>query len=158
MKTMKKFIGPLLLVSMGQLVSGAAIASARYVYENEGISYPYVTEVTGENYTFEFERNPGKEGGRLKASLHVLSSVYGDDSIDREYSEVFMKEGAKCYVFEARFYSYRTCFLPNDYSPDKKDRFWGFVSRLPNAMWFLTRNGIPAALVLGGVVWAFRRR
>lgn len=152
MQSLKGFLPPLLLVF------GAATASQNYVYENEGVSYPYVTDSTGENYTFEFEKNPGKEGGRLKASLHVLQSVYGDDSIDRQYSEVFMKEGAKCYVFEARYYSYRTCFLPNDYSPDKKERFWGFVSRLPNSMWFLTRNGIPAVLVLGGVIWMFRKR
>lgn len=152
MKSLQGLLLPLLLLF------GAASASQSYVYENDGVTYPYVTDSTGDNYTFEFEKNPGKEGGRLKAALHVLRSVYGDDSIVPKYSEVFMKEGAKCYVFEARFYSYRACFLPNDYSPEKKDRFWGFVSQLPNAMWFLTRNGIPAVLIVAGVVWWFRKR
>jgi hypothetical protein len=149
----------MMVVAGALLIMAASAAAARsFVYESGGISYPYTTEPTGENFTFEFEKNPGKEGGRLKASLHVLRSLYGDDTIASEYGEVFMKEGAKCYVFEARFYSYRACFLPNDYSPDKKDRFWGFVSRLPNSMWFLTRNGIPALLILGGAYWMFRKR
>lgn len=146
------------LVSVLLLGMGAATAMQHRVYESGGVAYPYTTESTGDNYTFEFARNPGKEGGQLSAVLHVMKDLYQDDTIDREYSEVFMKEGAKCYVFDARFYSYRACFLPNDYSPDKKDRFWGFVTRLPNSNWFLTRHGLPAALILGAVVWLFRRK
>jgi hypothetical protein len=129
----------------------------QYSYKVDGKRYPYAVESTGENYTFEFETNPGREGGQLKAALHVMGSIYGDTSIANKYSEVFPKEGAKCYVFEAAYYSYRACFLPNDYSPDKKNRFWGFVSRLPNAMWFVTRQIIPAVLILTVVIWIFRR-
>lgn len=142
------------------LCLGAPLCPAgdNYVYENEGVAYPYAVESTGDNYTFEFAKNPGREGGRLKAALHVLRSIYADGSIEPGYSEVFMKEGAKCYVFEARFYSYRACFLPNDYAPDRRDRFWGFVSRLPNAFWFLTRQALPAALVLAGAFLVFRTR
>ena len=140
------------------LMAATAPASQRYVYESGGVSYAYSTDSTGDNHTFEFEQNPGKEGGRLQAVRHVMASVYDDGTIDREYSEVFMKEGAKCYVFEARFYTYRGCFLPNDYSPEKRDRFWGFVSRLPNSRWFLTRQVLPVLLVLGGMYLAFRKR
>jgi hypothetical protein len=146
-----------MLIGVFLLAAATAAAAGTHVFESGGVAYPYSTESTGDNYTFEFEKNPGPEGGRLKAAQHVLRSIYGDDTVESRYSEVFMKEGAKCYVFEARFYTYRTCFLPNDYSPDKQDRFWGFVARLPNSMWFLTRNGIPAALILAGVIWAFRK-
>ena len=140
------------------LGSGQGSAEQRHVYDNEGTAYPYAVDSTGDNYTFEFEKNPGREGGRLKAARHVMRSVYGDGSIAEKYSEVFMKEGATCYVFEATFYSYRTCFLPNDYSPEKRNRFWGFVSRLPNSMWFLTRNGLPALLLAGGAFLALRSK
>lgn len=159
MKT-KTNLGASLLVLLGlaQILPATALAEQRHVYEHEGKAYPYVADSTGDNYTFEFAINPGREGGRLKAVQHVLRSVYGDGSVDSQYSEVFMKEGAKCYVFEATFYSYRACFLPNDYSPDKKDRFWGFVSRLPNANWFLTRNILPALLVAGGAFLGFRAK
>ncbi|MGZ8217276.1 hypothetical protein [Methylomagnum sp.] len=146
------------LIGLAQIAPGTGLADQGHVYENEGKRYPYVVDSTGDNYTFEFETNPGREGGRLKALGHVFRSAYGDDSVAPQYSEVFMKEGAKCYVFEATFYSYRGCFLPNDYSPDKRDRFWGFVSRLPNAMWFLTRNILPAVLVVGGLFLVFRAK
>lgn len=156
----KKTSLPRLTVAAAALLLGAGTCPAeqKYVYEHEGVAYPYAVNSTGDNYTFEFEKNPGREGGRLKAALHVFRSIYGDDSIAPGYSEVFMKEGAKCYVFDATFYTYRTCFLPNDYSPDRKDRFWGFASRLPNSLWFLTRNGLPAALLIGGAFLAFRSK
>jgi hypothetical protein len=120
-----------------------------FQYQNDGESYPYSVKQTGDNYTFEFEKNPGKEGKKLKAAAHVLQSVYGDASINPTYSETFMKENAQCFVFDANFYSYRACFLPNDYSPVNRDRFWGFVTQLPNAMWLVTRNLLPALLGLG---------
>jgi hypothetical protein len=60
-----------------------------------------------------------------------------------------MKETALCFVFDGTFYSYRACFLPNDYSPANRDRFWGFTTRLPNALWLVTRNLLPALLAIG---------
>ncbi len=127
----------------------AAEGAGEFVYPSEGVDYPYSVKQTGENYTFEFSKNPGAEGRKLKAALHVLQSVYGDSSINPSYSETFMKETALCFVFDGTFYSYRACFLPNDYSPANRDRFWGFVTQLPNALWLITRNLLPALLVLG---------
>jgi hypothetical protein len=150
------FLSVLALLALAE--APRAAAESRYVHEHEGVSYPYLVDTTGENHTFEFEKNPGREGGRLRALGHVFRSVYGDDTVESNYSQVFPKEGAKCYVFEARFYTYRGCFLPNDYSPDKPDRFWGFVTRLPNFSWFLTRQILPAALLLGGIAWWWRKR
>jgi hypothetical protein len=91
--------------------------------------------------------NPHRK--RDKAAVHVLHSVYEDASISPTYSETFMKESAQCFVFDANFYSYRACFLPNDYSPGNRDRFWGFMTQLPNAMWLITRNLLPALLGIG---------
>lgn len=154
MKTIKTGAGALALI----LAAANATAAQSHVYESGGVSYPYTTEETGENHTFEFKNNPGKEGSRLRAALHVFRMVYGDDSIEQKYSQVYLKEGATCYVFDGRYYTYRTCFLPNDYSPDKQDRFWGFVSRLPNFMWFVTRQGLPALMLAGAAFYFLRRR
>ena len=127
----------------------AAEGAGQFIYHNEGENYPYSVKQTGDNYTFEFEKTPGVEGRKLKATLHVLQSVYDDPSINPTYSETFMKETALCFVFDGTFYSYRACFLPNDYSPNHRDRFWGFVTQLPNALWLITRNLLPALLVFG---------
>jgi hypothetical protein len=121
----------------------------QFTYHNEGIDYPYSVKQTGESYTYEFAKPPGLEGRKLKAVLHVLKSVYEDSSIKSEYSETFMKETALCFVFDGTFHSYRACFLPNDYSPGNRDRFWGFVTQLPNATWMITYNLLPALLVIG---------
>ncbi len=140
---------PLLLLAIALHAGIAAADTGRFVYPHKGESYPYSIKQTGENYTFEFEKNPGVEGRKLRAALHVLHSAYGDDSINPSYSETFMKEGATCFVFAGSFYTYRACFLPNDYSPGNANRFWGFVSRLPNAMWIITRNLLPLAVAIG---------
>ncbi len=137
----------LLIFAIAYHVLGAAEGTGEFVYQNDGEDYPYSVKQTGENYTFEFGKNPRVEGRKLKAALHVLQSVYGDSSINPSYSETFMKETALCFVFDGTFYSYRACFLPNDYSPANRDRFWGFVTQLPNALWLITRNLLPALLV-----------
>lgn len=142
----------LLLIFAGLCLSPAfAESTGTFTYQNAGESYSYSVRQTGDNYTYEFDKNPGKEGRKIQAVLHVLLSVYGDDSINPSYSETFMKETALCFVFDGSFHSYRACFLPNDYSPANKDRFWGFVSRLPNAKWLIVYNLLPALAVFGGV-------
>ncbi|MFM8332766.1 MAG: hypothetical protein ACKN9T_13860 [Candidatus Methylumidiphilus sp.] len=129
-----------------------------FSYLRDGQNYPYSVKQTGENYTFEFEKTPG-EGKKIPAAVHVLASVYGDDSINPSYSETFMKETALCFVFDGTWYSYRACFLPNDYSPGKRERFWGFVSQLPNAKWLITRNLLPVVLAFGLLFFVpWRRR
>jgi hypothetical protein len=137
--------------------AGNCPAADRYVYEYKGEKYPYSVEQTGENYTFEFEGNPGSESGKRRATLHVFQSVYGDYSIRPAYADAYMKEGATCFVFDASLYSYRACFLPNDFSTVNHP-FWGFVSRLPSGMWFLTRQAIPAALGLGLLAFLLGKR
>lgn len=139
----------LLVLSLARPGAGIAGNTGDFIYQNDGESYPYSVKQTGENYTYEFPVNPGTEGKKLKAALHVLQSVYGDSSINPSYSETFMKETALCFVFDGRFYAYRVCFLPNDYSPGNKNRFWGFTSRLPNALWLITYNLLPALLAIG---------
>lgn len=136
-------------------LSGPCPAGENYVYEYKGEKYPYSVESTGDNHTFEFEKNPGPESGRRRAALHVFQSVYGDYSIKPAYVDAFMKEGATCFVFDASLYSYRVCFLPNDFSI-VNHQFWGFVSRLPNSMWFLTRQVLPGLLGVGLLAFFFR--
>ena len=133
-------------------------AAAEFVYEFNGEKYPYTVTPSGDNHTFEFLRNPGSESARLKAALHVFKNVYDDDTIASEYSKFFMKETARCFAFDARFYTYRVCIIPNDYAPDHKDRFWGFVNRLPDTGWFVTRNLLPACLVAVILFFVFRQR
>jgi len=131
-------------------------AGENHVYEYQGQRYPYTVEQTGENHTFEFERNPGPESGRRRAAMHVFQSVYGDYSIKPGYVDAFMKEGAMCFVFDGDLYSYRACFLPNDFSV-ARHQFWGFVSRVPNVKWFLTRQIGPGLLGLGLLFWGVGR-
>jgi len=128
---------------------GNAEGAGTFNYLGDGENYAYSVKQTGDSYTFEFEKNPGAEGKKLKAAVHVLHSVYGDDSVNPRYSETFMKETALCFVFDGTFHSYRACFLPNDYSPGNRDRFWGFVTQLPNALWLITWNLLPALLAIG---------
>lgn len=147
-------LGSLAVLISLPLLSSAAPAG--FVYEYRGEKYPYTVAESGDNHTFDFSRNPGREPERLKVSLHVLETVYDDDTIATQYSEFFMKENARCFAFGSRFYTYRVCILPNDYSPDKKDRFWGFVNRLPNVWWFVTRNLLPIGLLAVILYFAFR--
>lgn len=119
-----------------------------YRYESAGQIYGYSVVETGDNFTFDFERSPGLENSRIRAVGHVFRSVYDDDSVTPSFSEAFMKEGANCFMFDARFYTYKTCFLPNDSKSERRNRFWGYVSRLPNFWWFLTRNILPGVALL----------
>ncbi len=138
--------------------SGHGAITGNFEYKIDKRSIPYSVKQTGDNYTFEFADNPGKVDEKLKAAVHVLQSIYDDKSINPIYSETFMKESAQCFVFEANFYSYRSCFLPNDYSPGNHDRFWGFVTQLPNAAWLISRNLLPALLGIGLFFYLFRTK
>lgn len=134
----------------------AALETHRYVAD--GQTYTYSVQPTGENYTFDFDQNPGSESRQLRAVGAVFKTVYADESIAPLYHQAFMKEGARCFAFAAHFYTYTACFLPNDYAPEQRERFWGFVSRLPNAAWLITRNLLPALLVLGVFFVSLRKR
>lgn len=147
-----------LLLASALLLPAAATAQSSHSYQNGGESFTYTLARTGENFSFEFARNPGRQEERLKAAVHVLRTAYDDASISPRHSSFFTKEGAKCFVFESSFYSYTTCFLPNDYSPGNEDRFWGFVTQVPNGMWLVTRNLLPALLLLGGFAFFMLRK
>jgi len=155
-----KTLLPLLLtlLTIAGHSAAAADGGGHFIYRNGGVDYPYTVKQTGDNYTFEFAKNPGGEGRKLQAAVDVLQSVYGDTSLNPAYSETFMKETALCFVFDGTFYSYRACFLPNDYSPANRDRFWGFVTQLPNALWLITRNLLPALLAFGLFFFALRKK
>ena len=133
-----------------------AATGATHHFTADGQTYAYTTQPTGENFTFEFDRNPGSEKRQIRAAGAVFRTVYGDDSIALAAHETFMKEGARCFVFAARFHAYTACFLPNDYAPGQRDRFWGFVTRVPNAAWLITRNLLPALLALGAFFYSLR--
>lgn len=146
---------PLMVLALYGNSIGLAEETGNFQWQLNGSNSTYSVKQTGENYTFEFANNPGNLFNKLQASLAVLKTVYGDSSINSTYSETFMKETAQCFVFDANFYSYRACFLPNDYSPGNRDRFWGFVTQLPNAMWLITRNLVPALLGFGLFFYCF---
>lgn len=148
----------LCILLLAGFTSVVGAAEGGYTYRSGDQGFPYTVTSTGENYSFEFTRNPGSQEERLKAALHVLQTVYDDESIPSRHSHFFTKEGAKCFVFEATFYSYNSCFLPNDYSPGNENRFWGFVTQVPNGLWLVTRNLLPALLVLGGFLFLMLRK
>jgi hypothetical protein len=147
-----------LLICLLSVAPLQAVADTLYTYEADDKSYPYTVVESGDNFTFEFKKDIPRESGRLKAAAHIFRSIYGDDSVSPQYSEFFMKETARCFAFDGRFYTYRICFLPNDYSPEKKERFWGFTNRLPNSLWFLTRNILPLALFGAVLYFLFREK
>lgn len=137
-----------------------AVGAGTYTYHAKQGDYAYSVSKTGENFSFEFDRTPGSQSEKLKAAVNVMASVYDEDALNPRQDGFFMKETAKCFVFDSAWHTYTACFLPNEYSaPEKKDRFWGFVYRVPNGMWLITRNLLPA-LALLGLSWFFlgRRR
>jgi len=124
-------------------------AKNEFIYEHQGEVYRYFVSETGENYTFTFDKNPGDISEKLKAGYHVLQSVYDDPTIETKHSQGYIKERARCFVFDSTFYTYTACFLPNEFSPNNRDRFWGFVTRIPNWKWLVTRNLLPAVMAFG---------
>jgi hypothetical protein len=136
---------------------GHAEGGGQYTYQGKGGAYAYSVKKTGDNYSFEFERNPGGQSEKLKAAVNVMASVYQEESVNPRQDGFFMKESAKCFVFDSAWHTYTACFLPNEYSPGNEERFWGFVYRVPNGRWLVTRNLIPALMFLG-LSWFFLRR
>lgn len=118
--------------------------TTEYIFKDSGQSYPYSVLPTGENFTFKFTKNPEDKVTQLKAGRYVLLSIYQDSSINESYTDSYIKERARCFVFDSRFYTYSLCFLPNDFDIKNKDRFWGYTSQVPNWKWLLTRFLLPA--------------
>lgn len=152
------FLCPLIFLWAVNYCPEARAAVNEFVYEHQGEVYRYSVTETGENYTFTFDNNPGEMSEKLKAGYYVLQSVYDDPSIKTKYSQAYIKERARCFVFDSTFYTYTACFLPNEFSPKNRDRFWGFVTQIPNWKWLVTRNLLPAALAFGLVFYISTKR
>ncbi|BCG65282.1 MAG: hypothetical protein methR_P3108 [Methyloprofundus sp.] len=99
-----------------------------FTFARAGANYQYTVVQTGENYTFKFAQPVNDSVVKLQAGYHVLQSIYQDSSINKQYTEAYIRERARCYVFDSRFYTYSLCFLPNDFNIKYKDRFWGFTT------------------------------
>ncbi len=126
-----------------------AAGEIHYAYRTDHASYQYTVAQTGENYTFKFDRSPGDISQKLAAGYQVLRTVYRDDSINRRYSDHYIRERARCYTFDSRFHTYSLCFLPNDFNRDESERFWGFVTQMPNWKWLATRILLPVLAGFG---------
>ncbi len=150
------FFYSILFVLGSTYYSVLSAKNSEFTFVSEEGSYQYSIVQTGDNYTFKFERNPGE--GKLNAGYHVLQSVYKDGTINKKYSESYIRERARCYVFDSRFHTYSLCFLPNDFNKKQKDRFWGFVTQVPNWKWLLTRFFLPVALLYALLFYGVRRR
>ena len=128
--------------------------NSEFSFTNNGQRYDYSVVPTGENYTFKFSQNPVDPVLKIKAGREVLLSVYQDESIQKNYTESYIKERARCFVFDSSFYTYSLCLLPNDFDKKNQDRFWGFVTQVPNWKWLVTRFLLPA--LLGFAIFIYR--
>ena len=129
-----------------------------YVFNDDGQSYQYSVVQTGENYTFKFNKSPQDRVTKIAAGRHVLLSTYKDLSIYENYTESYIKERARCFVFDSHFYTYSLCLLPNDFDRKNQDRFWGFVTQVPNWKWLVTRFLIPVLLAFALFFYIGRRQ
>lgn len=132
--------------------------NTEYTFNDSEQSYQYTVIQTGENYTFKFDKNPEDRVKKLKAGRHVLLSIYEDSSINQTYTVSYIKERARCFVFDSRFYTYSLCFLPNDFDTKNKDRFWGFATQVPNWKWLVTRFLLPVLLAFALFFYIGRRQ
>lgn len=142
---MKLFL--LFVLILGSTYSSVTNAkNTEFVFQTAEESFHYSVIQTGENYTFKFKTNPNGNTEKLNAGYHVLQSIYKDNSINKKHTESYIRERARCFMFDSHFYTYSLCFLPNDFNKQKKDRFWGFVTQVPNGKWLLTRILLPVLL------------
>ncbi len=149
-----------LLYCMLFLVINSATGAQKTEFESimDDTLFQYSVVQTGENYTFKFKKSPVDNIQKIKAGYHVLQSVYQDSSINPEYSERYIRERARCYMFDSHFYTYTLCMLPNEYSEKNKNRYWGFVTQLPNWKWLITRILLPVLLTFGFFFWVSRQK
>lgn len=120
--------------------------------------FQYSVIQAGDNFNFKFSKNIINESTKLKAGRQVMSSIYQDNSINKTYSEGYIKERARCYVFDSRFHTYTLCFLPNEFSAKTNDRLWGFITQVPNWKWLLTRFLFPVLFAYALFFYVSRRK
>ena len=128
-----------------------------YTVKSGGKSYQYSVTKTGDNFTFKFATSPEDPVTKLIAGRHVLLSIYKDSSIQKTYTEDYLRERARCFVFDSHFYTYTLCFLPNDFDIKNNDRFWGFVTQVPNWKWLVSRVLVPVLFAFGVFFYAGNR-
>ncbi|HHJ38844.1 MAG: hypothetical protein AXA67_00295 [Methylothermaceae bacteria B42] len=117
--------------------------------------YAYVIKETGVNRSFAFEQNIEDAQLRKQAGLHVLRTVYDDFTIEPDFSKAYVRERAKCYALDSRFYTYTLCFLPNEFTQEKPV-LRGFVTQVPNWYWQFTHVLLPVIAVSGLLFYRFK--
>lgn len=135
-----------------------AAEGKQYSYRGDDTDYRYSVIQTGENYTFKFDQSLPDNATKLKAGYQVLREVYRDDSIAPRHSQHYLRERARCYVFDSRFHTYTLCFLPNDFNRSESARFWVFVMQVPNWKWLATRILLPVVSAFAMVFYWARRK
>ncbi len=140
-----------LLVLLGAAFATHSTAKERYFFDGNA----YIVKETGVNRSFVFEQNFDDPEKRKQAGLHVLRTVYDDFTIEPDFSKAYVKERAKCYALDSRFYTYTLCFLPNEFTKQKAV-LRGFVTQVPNWFWQFTHILLPALAILGLVFWRFK--
>lgn len=138
--------------------SAISATNTKFTFQTDSESYLYSVIQAGENYNFKFEKPLENNTLKLKAGYHALQSVYKDSSINKKYSDRYIRERARCFVFDSDFYTYSLCFLPNDFSNQNKNRFWGFMTQVPNWKWLTTRFLLPAILAFALFFYMTRPR
>ncbi len=136
----------------------ASASKTEFVYESQGEIYRYFVVQSGDNYNFEFEKSPENTIEQFKAGMHVIQSLYSDSSIELENRQGYIRERAKCSLFEGSYYNYTLCIFPNDFSSSKQDIFRGYVTQLPNWKWMVTRILLPVLLVFGLIFFFTKQR
>lgn len=158
---MQTFTRPLILLSCYLIVATTSFAD-QLSNTNEIVladkTYRYEVKPTGDNYTFTFEQSPADNSSKIALGYQVLRRIYRDDTIHSKYSEHYIRERARCYVFDSRFHTYSLCFFPNDFNRQKTERFWGFTTQMPNWKWLVTRILLPVMGVFGLIYVGFSRR
>lgn len=149
----------LVLIVIGSVYYSAISANTTvFEFVSAEESYPYSVVKTGENYNFKFNKKPVDDMTKLKAGRHVLLSIYEDASINKTHSASYIRERARCHVFDSHFYTYSLCFLPNEFNQKQEDHLWGFVTQMPNWKWLATRFFIPALLAFALFFYISRRQ
>jgi hypothetical protein len=147
-----------LLVLLGSSYAQASEKLFTYRYQDQ--DYLYHVKSTGTNYHFKFTNYfTDDEHQKLLAGYEILSRVYDDSTIEHQYSERYIKERARCFMYDSRFYTYTLCFLPNEFSQSSpKNLFSGFTTQVPNGTWLFTRFLLPVLIFLGCYGYIVARR
>lgn len=158
MKNKSLFSDIFVIITATLYLFPASAAGTEFSYKSGGQDYRYSVVAAGENFNFEFDANPGNNNEQLRAGVHILRSIFQDSSVNLEKRQNYIRERAKCSLFEGNMYNYTFCVFPNDFSPNKQEKFRGFVTQVPNWKWMVIWNLLPVLLVFGMVFFFTRKR